>query len=169
MKVTPLPACTIPLPHFLPWGWINKLWLVWKSLPLATASSCHNGIVCRLVGDCLPPQQHYIHSGSRLGHIPLPSHWDMSSDVFFFFVACSTILSLYNPSTTCVSPTALANAISSLGCSRLWILESRILSLRSKGEWMREDVLSLGHQDIRTHKGLCWAFKARCYFAWNTF
>lgn len=65
---------TIPLPHFLPRGWVNKLCLVWNSLPLAKTSLCYNSIVCRLVGDCLPPQYHYIHSVSRLGHVPLLRH-----------------------------------------------------------------------------------------------
>lgn len=86
---------TIPLPHFLPQGWINKLWLVWNSLSLATASSCYNGIICHLVGDSLPPQQRYIHLGSRLGHNP-PIE---TCQVKYFFVACSSILSLYHPST----------------------------------------------------------------------
>lgn len=144
---------TIPLPHFLPQGWINKLWLVWNSLSLATASSCYNGIICHLVGDSLPPQQRYIHLGSRLGHNP-PIE---TCQVKYFFVACSSILSLYHPSTIYVCVCACFNAIFSLGCSQLWISESCTFSLSSKGEWMREDVLSLGHWGIRTpeHTKVC--------------
>ncbi len=48
----------------------------------------------------------------------------------------------------------LVNPISSLDCGTFWILES--FSLRSEGEWIREeDVLSVGHQDTKTHEGLC--------------